>query len=405
MPGPSTSAPARAPLPAHLRHQQGSPENTWLLDPRWERARACDLPALAAKHRQVVIVTAHQHDDLLALGASTGDLAAAGLRVHRLSASRLGRQIDADTLVLAPWPGDGEPQHAEAGRRAERVARAVGAAILFYPISAWERLGAENVPWDALLVLSPSSDALERKRALLAALPGSRPAGAATNPARRVIEVLIDTPSARWNLRGGLAIGDVRSALPVRERRTELLDNVASLSEQPRAAREYAAHRAHVVHSLLGGRRFGHALEAGLVSGQLMGRLARTCDRLTGFDASGREPLSVRGMLHGTPITWCQGQFPRDLPDTPADLIVVSEIGTWLSGGELVLALAQLRRLLSPGGLLVLAHRRRPGLELPLTADLVHEHALGALDLQHVAERREDVLRVDAWRLRSSRDS
>lgn len=40
-------------------------------------------------------------------------------------------------LVVAPWEGDGHPDHDGAGRAAVRAAGAVGAALLAYPVWAW----------------------------------------------------------------------------------------------------------------------------------------------------------------------------------------------------------------------------------------------------------------------------
>ena len=76
---------------------------------------------------------------------------------------RLRAVIHRDDLVLAPWSGDGHPDHEACGAAAGRVAR----RVLEYPVWAWHwaRPGDPRVPWQrATRVLLPA-DARSAKAA------------------------------------------------------------------------------------------------------------------------------------------------------------------------------------------------------------------------------------------------
>ena len=49
----------------------------------------------------------------------------------------IDRHLDAGTVVIAPWTGDGHPDHERLGEAAATAARGVGARLWFYPIWLW----------------------------------------------------------------------------------------------------------------------------------------------------------------------------------------------------------------------------------------------------------------------------
>jgi LmbE family N-acetylglucosaminyl deacetylase len=78
-----------------------------------------------------------------------------GLATHEDDlAAQVRQRAGAGTTVLAPWRGDGHPDHAAAGRAAAAAAAAVpGAVLLEYPVWAWHwaRPGDPRVPWSRAL--------------------------------------------------------------------------------------------------------------------------------------------------------------------------------------------------------------------------------------------------------------
>ncbi len=179
----------------------GTPESAWAAWPDLARWPVLDLSLLTA--RPVVVLAAHPDDEVLGVGGLVKRLADLGARmrfvwatdgeashpgsssptsrdlaavrraesaaaVRRLGAGdaprlrlgmpdgglsvrpadlerRLRAVVHADDVVLAPWSGDGHPDHEACGAAARRVAR----RVLEYPIWAWHwaRPGDPRVPW------------------------------------------------------------------------------------------------------------------------------------------------------------------------------------------------------------------------------------------------------------------
>ena len=165
----------------------GTPEHVWL-------PALADLPVLdlSVVPPRVVVVAPHPDDEVLGVGGLLALLAAAGSQVHLVAVTdgeasnpggsippaelavrrraetaralgRLGVEAvvthlglpdgGADALeqpvldslptltqaywLLAPWSGDGHPDHEAVGRACERAALASGAHLLAFPVWAW----------------------------------------------------------------------------------------------------------------------------------------------------------------------------------------------------------------------------------------------------------------------------
>lgn len=109
---------------------------------------------------------------LAALGVPAGDAARLALPDGRLADrerhlyDRLRDMVDRGTAVLAPWRGDGHPDHDACGRVAARVVRAARATLLEYPIWAWHWAvpGDRHVPWRRARRLRLTADAAAAKQ-------------------------------------------------------------------------------------------------------------------------------------------------------------------------------------------------------------------------------------------------
>ena len=212
---------------AHL----GVPEEAWAASP------APDLTVLAVpRARRAVVLAPHPDDEVLGAGGLIQRLIAAGtavevwavtdgeacfgpldhdaevaLRAERVAESdealrrlglpatvrrrlgegdgtvrdrvvveRLVADLDQTTICIAPWSGDGHPDHDAVGRAASAACGVTGAALLQYLVWAWhwaDPAGAD-LPWAACRRLELNRREAATKRWAIAAFPSQtrRPA-------------------------------------------------------------------------------------------------------------------------------------------------------------------------------------------------------------------------------------
>jgi LmbE family N-acetylglucosaminyl deacetylase len=123
------------------------------------------------------------------LGLRDGRLAAAEDRLTDLLATEVA---EAD-VVLAPWSGDGHPDHEACGRAARRVAP----AVLEYPVWTWHWAEPDDhrVPWSQARRVDLDGDALARKAAAVGCF---RTQVAAIGPGPADVAVLPDRVLAHF---------------------------------------------------------------------------------------------------------------------------------------------------------------------------------------------------------------
>ena len=92
-----------------------------------------------------------------------------------------------------------------------------------------------------------------------------------------------------------------------------------------------------------------------------------------------------------------QGMAPMDLPSGPFDLVLLSEVGYFLSPLELVATLRRCEAALAPGGELLLCHWQHPTRDVPLDGQLVHEQAASMLRTGRRASYVDEDVRIDVW--------
>ncbi len=100
------------------------------------------------------------------LHLSDGGLAACEVAMAEL----LNDQLAPGDWCLAPFHGDGHPDHEAAGRAAARACAGSSARLLSYPVWAWHwaRPGDPRVPWSRALRLPLPEQARRRKLAAIA---------------------------------------------------------------------------------------------------------------------------------------------------------------------------------------------------------------------------------------------
>ena len=132
--------------------------------------------------------------------------------------------------------------------------------------------------------------------------------------------------------------------------------------------------------------RLGRVLEIGCATGVLTRELAPRSDAVVAVDVSA-PALEVARRRDLPGVTWVEGHAPGVLGDpvvtggAPYDVVVLSEVGYFLTGSEWLATLRGLSRLLAADGEVVLCHWQHPVRDLPLDGPAVHAQARAALGL------------------------
>jgi SAM-dependent methyltransferase len=119
-------------------------------------------------------------------------------------------------------------------------------------------------------------------------------------------------------------------------------------------------------------RDYANVLEIGCSIGVLTSQLAERCLSLTALDPSAEALAAARGRVPSH-VTLLEGSVPGDWPDGRWDLVVLSEVGYYLSSPDLDRLLDLIERDLVPGGAVLACHWRHPVADYPLTGDEVHQ--------------------------------
>lgn len=334
------------------------------------------------------------------LGLPDTGLHSHGAELTAAIASRAG----ADTLILAPWTDDGHSDHDALGAAAARAAAATGAVIAHFPIWLWHWGVPADFPWQHAVMCETSLVGCWRKRAALEAFTSQytgldAASGYAdwrlvlgTAPltrARRLIETLIDPNDALPTLSGTVA-AERTSA------RTAAFDQMYDAGTDPwrTAGSFYEQRRRDLVLAILGHPRYRRVLEVGCADGYVTSTLSSRADGLWALDTSSRAVDAARLAAPEAVVT--QGTVPQDLPAGQFDLVLLSEVGYFLTPSELIATLRRAHAALAPGGELVLCHWQHPTNDVPLDGVLVHEQARDLFGCPK-AWHADDDLCIEVW--------
>jgi len=296
------------------------------------------------------------------------------------------------------------PKHAVAHGEDARLHS--GADLAYYPIWLWHWGSPDALPWPDVVASESARVASWRKRVALQEFPSQTTAwvdpgdpGALSFPvlgtttlerAHRLIETLVDPTGALPTIsKDRLA----RRAAA----RAQRFDGMYDEGDDPwrLAGSFYEERRRALVLGLLGCRRHGRALEIGCADGRLTEALLGRCDDVVAFDTSHRAVTAARDRAPRATVE--QGMAPMDLPSEPFDLVLLAEVGYFLSPLELVATLRRCEAALAPGGEIVLCHWQHPTRDVPLDGQLVHEQAAAMLKTGHRASYVDGDLRIDVW--------
>ena len=142
--------------------------------------------------------------------------------------------------------------------------------------------------------------------------------------------------------------------------------------------------------------------EIGCSIGVLTRQLAIRCHSLLSIDVSEVALRQARQRLADAPQVRIENRMvPADFPDEQFDLIMVSEVGYYLSMPDLLKTRQLMLDHLEPGGHLLLVHWTPAVHDYPLTGDQVHEVFLAKAGegqpFRHLHGLRQETYRLDLF--------
>lgn len=273
-------------------------------------------------------------------------------------------------LLVAPWRGDGHPDHQAAGDAAAAVAAKLAATLVEYPIWAWHWASPEQLPQALVRFDLTAADRAAKSAAVAAHSSQTEP--------------LSDSPGDEPIVPPGIAVHFDRafeifvggvSAQPATSLPEQFFDDFYGEAVDPWgfSTRWYEERKRNLTMASLPRRRFASGFEPGCSIGVLTADLAARCDQLLATDIA-EQPLRIaRERLAGSPtVRFEHLAVPRQWPAEHFDLIVLSEIGYYCDAVDLELLLDRAVESMTPDGVLIACHWRHRVEEYPLTGDQVH---------------------------------
>ncbi|WP_309619948.1 bifunctional PIG-L family deacetylase/class I SAM-dependent methyltransferase [Salinibacterium sp.] len=308
-------------------------------------------------------------------GEHRGQLATL-LRPH-LAASPPG------AMAVIPWRGDGHRDHRVVGEIAAQLAAEERVDVIEYPIWMWHWATPDSpeVPWPQMVAVALTESLRERKRqaidAFVSQVQPSDAGPALLRPDfldhfRQAREVFIDS-----------RIGSLSAPY---------FDDLYAARADPwrLATRWYETRKRAITVASLPRARYRRAVEIGCSIGMLTRELASRCDTLLAVDVAAAALASARERLRDDAhVTFAQLDVTTGFPAGFFDLIVLSEVGYYLSRTALISLVERAERHLEAGGILLLCHWRHPVDDYLLSGDQVHQIANDCTTLTRIARHDE----------------
>lgn len=311
-------------------------------------------------------------------------------------------------LIASPWRGDGHPDHTAAGDAAAAAAETSGATHLEYPIWGWHQSAPDSKewPWARVRTLPLGQKEVARKITAL-------------ELHRSQTEPLSDLPgdeaivspmfSEHFHRDFETFFVSEKEARPPGRSHTSLAQGYFDAFYEGRAdpwgfeTRWYERRKRALALAALPRRRYASALEVGCSIGVTTAELASRVDRLLAIDIA-EAPLAVaRERLADEPrVRFERRTLPQEWPGETFDLIVVSEVGYYLSLDGLEQLVRRIATGLRPGGAVIVCHWRHPVTDYPLRGDQVHDAFRRCDDLVRVGGYDDDDFLLDVFGLQGA---
>lgn len=178
-------------------------------------------------------------------------------------------------------------------------------------------------------------------------------------------------------------------------------DQMYGASDDPYGLRTrwYEERKRNLLLAALPARRYANAYEPGCGVGELTLALASRCERLLASDLSHHAVAIARNRCASLDhVHIHQQDLPAEWPDAagPFDLIVLSEVGYFLTASAMNALAACCARSLDAAGTIVACDWRPHFAERALPTDEVHA-AIDALGLARIVRHEEDDFVLQVW--------
>ena len=162
--------------------------------------------------------------------------------------------------------------------------------------------------------------------------------------------------------------------------------------------RWYEVRRRALLLASLPHERYERACEPGCGAGETSAALAQRCDVVIASDASAQAVRQARRRVTAFEnVRIAQARMPRDWPEGHFDLIVVSELGYYLSSDELGRLAEACRSSLMGASTLLACHWRRPEPDMLQRAEDVHAELHRRTGLWTAFHHEDDDFLLDVW--------
>jgi len=295
----------------------------------------------------------------------------------------------AQHTLLAPWREDPHTDHRAAGRAAHQAAHRTDSQLLEYPIWAWHQLRPADLPFDRALRLELTDDERRRKADAIAAHTSQvRPLS--DDPR----DGAVVTPDMLTHFSG---VEEIYLATEAAPPPTPFEDLHARLADPWQVDDSwYERRKRAVLLAALPHASYPTALEVGCSVGALTQDLAGRCGQVTAVDLSAAAVARARHRLVGFDwVTVERRTVPEELPEGPFDLVVLSEVGYFLSPQELTATIAALESSRRDGAV-VACHWLHPVRGWPLDGAAVHRRLREAWGRPVVRHHERDFL-LEVW--------
>ncbi len=345
-------------------------------------------------------------------------------------ADRLRDVVDADTLLVSTWRHDAHGDHEAVARAAADIAVETGARHLEAPIWLWYWGEPADVPWAECSVLPLTPGELAAKEQALACYPSqtaplSDAEGdeavldrAMLSSFHRPYETYVETRSGA-SYASGQASRDLPEPRESRDRqepkRSPGTPDAAHVFEELHlreadpwrtATSWYEARRRALTLACLPHELVGSVLEVGCSVGELTAALADRADHVVAVDVSEAAIAAAARRCAGRSVRFERLRVPHAWPEGTYDVVVLSEIGYFLSRDELAETLGKACSSLTPDGALLLVHWRHEIQGWPLDGADVHgaaDRIAAEHDLSLATRVVDDDVLLDLYRCRRRR--
>ena len=293
------------------------------------------------------------------------------------------------TLLLSPWRHDGHPDHEACGRAAAVAAYRTGATLLQFPIWFWHWGTPEAMPWSRVrrLALTPEA-ALAKQEAIASHTSQVRPLSDLPGDEVLLVEDFLSH------------FGGALETYVAEEASDEALESLHQQQSDPWSTQTswYERRKRMLTLAVLPKASYRRGLEVGCSIGMLAAELIERCRQLEAIDSSPSAVAATAARIGAVPgVAVSLRDLPREWPEGHFDLIVLSEVGYFMSPVRLEELVARIDGSLEPDGDLVLCHWRHPVEGWPLDGPEVHARVRSLLPRREVVTHREQDFEISVF--------